>query len=1044
MIVILVCITTTEFFSTLQTWFQSGHPASSAIFQRSWLALSKMGLIVALGALCAFDLHCKHQDEKQISHDQYALNACPSVPKTKQWTTSAYSGIIILFITVRCVSLNEGRLLPPLYHLLAPLAVLHWSGTGTCVAKIVFNYFGAVVYVWSLLYCTGSLVSKNQIMDQLMMMLPTNLMMFAVFVSLKIIGDVRDRTLRGMVQQNGILERILSQIPCVVWTTDLKGVFNWVKGSFSGRDILTGTDVAKMIETGFKIQTDLAQKISDKHARVVNEGVEEQYTFEGEHPEFWGPGRKVHQSVRLRPLRDGKDNRIMGVIGAAYETSSLYNKQRELQHAKEKYSMLIDCISDIIIGLDRDFCINFINRDTFLGYTKQQLLRRSLPSLFKSFSDTVETELHRVLNEGVEGSMSWWYDEATKENFTEQQLDAKKLQRQILDGKVLSFMCRINRSSQQQQLDELEQKKLESFDDLNGSAVMILSVRNMTASRRAIEQKRLAEEVRIISRSKEQFIRQLSHEIRNPLTCISGSLDMLESSKDSLTRLQKEYIHDSQAASQFLMEIMNDVLDSERLNANKIILQEVPSNLLDTVERITTMQASSAAHRGLEIICFVDPDIPSLLLFDRTRISQILSNLISNALKFTEKGYVYVSAHLLEQDEFTATVQLRCEDTGVGIRQEDIERIFKPFMQFMNHYRPTEFRGFGLGLTIVKNLVDMMRGSIDIQSEVGVGSAFSVQLPMHKVQDEENHPIIPISHTLSKSRFDSVIVVSQCQPTFDSMQRYLSALQVDFIQNCQYSRSYETIQNRTDYAQELIKKVKRSISSLGEARSIAILLDYSNDDLVQVVDMLHALGCTCILLRHRVSTATHCSLNNQYRTLNKPVHLMELMQALCSPDSDKIQLRSSRTVENANSTQQAAVVQQRSAPTISTHVMVVEDNPTVAKILTKYLNRMGYENIITAKNGQEAVDFVQRYAARDIECILMDLQMPVMDGFRATELIRQMDDPRKSAIPIIAVTANSDRDTRDRCKRGGFDDFIQKPFIVEEVTATFRRIRKEA
>lgn len=1081
-----MCIMTTEIFDySLPLASDSSPNMSTTDYHHTILLMFKSVAIAILAklTLAQWLTACREGLPHHHHHsDRGAVMAllCPHRSDGGQNTVvdsrrrgKVFFATAMLFFTVRCCLSR----IPPLYVAIAPMLTIQWpnssnsssssssSGGGggqITMFQVIAQYTGAMVYTWSLmLWSAAGPLSRREFLDLVMLIATANIALLLVFVTICIASKTQVDTVRTMRRQIDVFESILSQVPCIVWTTDHRGVFQWVRGSFPGRDTLTGTHVANLIPTGFKISPSLANEIETKHRRVIHEGVEEDYKFEGVNKEIWGD-KRIHLSVRLRPLRDKDDNRIVGVVGAGYDVTEVMDTQRRLQHSKEKYAKLMSRISDTIICLDRDLHIRFINADSFLGRVKQSLLGRSIVDLFNGFSGEMEATLQDVLNSGDEGVTSWWYDRLSNKCFTEQEMDAKELQQRIIDGTVSSFMCCVSRIADAQEEEE------EDNDDNNDSRCsessvsisseepeewthLILSVRNMTENRRAAEQQRLAEQVLIINKSKGQFIRQLSHEIRNPLACICGSLELLELSSESLTQLQREYINDSRSAAVFLMEILNDVLDTEKIRSGKFDLHETPNCLVDVMDSIVMMQAANASHRGLELLSYLDIEIPSLLQFDRTRVSQILSNLISNAIKFTDEGNVFVSAHLIDQDDTTVHVELRCEDTGSGIREEDIAKIFQPFMQFKDNNHPSEFHGFGLGLYIVQNLLDIMGGSIDIKSKVGIGSVFSVRIPFRKVRGDDMVESPPASKLLTKSCFDTVVVATPCPRLQIILRRYLTALKVNnivCIENLQEIIEHEDSNTRVH---GMIDAVKRHTQHLKKEQQqgyfhqpcscfrTAVVLDCPDDLVLDVADPLSALDYTGVLLLNRDSTVVNGAYDGPHRIVKKPLSLIKLMNALSSATPDVLHHRvtTDDCLGQLESLKPSIPMQMSD---LNAHVMVVDDNPIVAKILVKYLNRLGCDKIIMAKNGLEAVEKVRELPPHEIACILMDIQMPVMSGFQAIEHIRAMDDPQKRDLPVVAVTANGDQETIDGCRTAGFDDLIQKPCTANRVSAVLERL----
>ena len=511
--------------------------------------------------------------------------------------------------------------------------------------------------------------------------------------------------------------------------------------------------------------------------------------------------------------------------------------------------------------------------------------------------------------------------------------------------------------------------------------------------------------------AKSQFLANMSHEIRTPLNGVTGMLELLN--RTELETHQKRYIEIAQNSAHSLLSVINDILDFSKIEAGKLELDSVEFPLRETLADVVDIFASQTASKGVELIGHIPLDLPEWVVGDPERLRQVLINILGNAVKFTEAGSISLSAVCKKRTDKIAVLELCVKDTGCGISEENITKLFNSFTQ-ADSSTTRKYGGTGLGLTISRQLVQLMKGQINVSSKIGVGSEFIIELAMPlSNKTTEYRGNLPSS--LSGMR---VLVVDDHPVNLELARELLVpfGLQVDCVESAEEAVKMHNLAVERNRPYELF------------------LLDYHMPDVdgVELASRIRrtAAGRTAKLILltsiDQVSAKDE-GMSNFDTLLVKPVRASRLFDSIATVMADR--LRPEPAAEREDATSSASVDE---AVAANTRILVVEDNMVNQIVATEILEQAGFQ-VDTAENGQEAVDKL----SENFDIILMDCQMPVLDGFEASQKIREIEAQKgvSRAVPIIALTANALKGDRERCLEAGMNDYITKPIDAEELCA---------
>ena len=513
------------------------------------------------------------------------------------------------------------------------------------------------------------------------------------------------------------------------------------------------------------------------------------------------------------------------------------------------------------------------------------------------------------------------------------------------------------------------------------------------------------------NRAKSTFLSNMSHDIRTPMNAIIGFTTLAISNIDDKDRV-KDYLAKALTSSNHLLSLINDVLDMSRIESGKIHLEEVEVNLSDVLHDLKTIVSGQIYAKQLELYMDVMDVTDEDVYCDKTRLNQILLNILSNAIKFTPAGgTVSVRVRQLAgKVHGCGQYEFRVKDNGIGMSPEFVQKIFEPFERERSS-TVSQIQGTGLGMAITKNIVDMMGGAISVQTAQGKGTEFIICLPMRT--QAEHRPVEKITELEGLK----ALVVDDDFNTCDSVTRMLVkvGMRAEWTLSGKEAvlRARQAIEMGDVYHAYIIDwrlpdmngiEVTRQIRSLNDNTPIIILTAYDWSDIEVEAK---AAGVTAF-----------CS---------KPMFMSDLRETLMSAIGQK----------QTDATQE--LLPEKNVGFMGKHILLVEDNELNREIALEILREYGFR-VDTAENGAVAVEKVSTAAPGSYDLLLMDVQMPVMDGYTATRQIRALDDPARAKLPILAMTANAFDEDRRNALESGMTGFLSKPIVIGDLVQELRRI----
>ena len=577
-------------------------------------------------------------------------------------------------------------------------------------------------------------------------------------------------------------------------------------------------------------------------------------------------------------------------------------------------------------------------------------------------------------------------------NFDSRAQEAGPLETQTLAKGINSLATTVATSQKQ-----LEQRVEESTQQL------VLALKNIGDKNTTLE--KTQQELKSAMTAKDEFLARMSHELRTPLTAIAGFSRLLQ--RSGMDETQKQYSGNIVGASDLLMGTIDGILDFSKLQEKALTIEIIEFDLRDAMESLLAMHAYHSHTKSLELVLIIDPDVPTNVQGDPTRIKQVINNLLSNAIKFTPLGDVVLHITMVEDYADKTRLSFQVKDSGIGMDKESQSRLFKPFSQ-ADHSITRRFGGTGLGLVICKQLLDLMDGSISIDSEPNQGSTFIVELPLTKNTSPENKT------TPSVVGSESPLNIVAFEPNRWTNQA-LSSLLTDWHGKVFLCRSEQSL-----------------VDKLGNDNSIDVVIfglapDRTDNDYIaqQLADIRKLFAGPIVILNSYSEWDNH--FTEPYWHEAAPIHHLSrpLRRHVLLNTLQELQ-----GVSSASDTQPTAMAQHLRG----LKILVAEDNQYSQHLIQLMLELLGAE-VVTADNGEQAIEqFKQHF----VDVVLMDIHMPVMDGITATLRIAEL--AGEEGIPVIGLTANIMENERQALFQAGAVDLLFKPLNEQQLIKTITEL----
>jgi two-component system sensor histidine kinase/response regulator len=701
-------------------------------------------------------------------------------------------------------------------------------------------------------------------------------------------------------------------------------------------------------------------------------------------------GKEIWASVTKVPIYT-QSGTIAGLVGLSRDITQLKQTEQALRQAEEKYRAIYENSIEGIFQTTRDG--HFLSAN---------------PALARMYGYNSPEEVVAALTD-IEHQL--YVDPSRRDEFS-------RLMRE--QGEVSGFESQIFRKDKS--IIWISESARTAKDAAGNLLYYEGIVEDITLRKLAELEREKAREAALESaRTKAQFLANMSHEIRTPMNAITGMTGLLADTR--LTREQQEYVETIRTSTGTLLSVINDILDFSKIEAGKLSLEVIDFDLRETVESSVEMLAERAHKKNIELACWIEPEVSTRLRGDPIRLRQILANLVSNAVKFTEKGEVLVHVTKLEEDTQRFVARFEVKDTGIGISPQAMARIFQEFTQ-ADGSTTRKYGGTGLGLTISKQLVTLMQGEIGVQSTPGQGSTFWFKVPFEKQPTADAGLASTPTDALDGLR---VLVVDDTASHRQILHQQLQQWKIQDEFASSVAEALSLIQNAaktgSPYPLLLIDIDMPDTDGLSLAQTIKNDPQLAVSRIIMLTTLLNRLNTTTM----KATGISAC--------LVKPLRQSRLLE--CLVDVMSASGAASAQPMDADSHSSSSAAMHSAARNI--RILLAEDNMVNQRVALKQLKKLGF-SADCVSNGNEVLAALQRVP---YDIIIMDCQMPEMDGYEVTRRIRQSGSDSyihlRSAPYIIALTANAMHGDREHCLSLGMNDYLTKPLHLHDLEAVLQR-----
>jgi two-component system, sensor histidine kinase and response regulator len=819
----------------------------------------------------------------------------------------------------------------------------------------------------------------------------------------------RKRKEEELKQAQSFLHSIIENLPIAVFMKDAKHL-RFVLWNKAGKDLLgySSDELRGKSDYDFfpKEQAD-SFVAKDREALIGRKLVE----VEEEELQTRTHGRRLIRTKKI-PILDSAGQPIY-LLGICEDITERKRAEAALRASEERFQIVARATSDVI--WDWDLSMNKV-----------------------SWSEALQVTYGHIVD-GFCTDAAWWLarvhpedrssvEESVRAVFASGQFWAQEYRFQRADG-AYAF---------------IHDRGYVLKDEAGRPVRMIGAMADITARKEAEQELRRAKnEAESASRVKSEFLANMSHEIRTPMNAVIGMTGLLLETE--LTHEQRDYALTVKESGEGLLMLINDILDFSKMEAGKLSIEALEFNVRETVESVLDLLAEDAFRKGIELASMISPELPPLVRGDGNRVRQVLLNLIGNALKFTERGHVFVKVIAQAESASEIAVSFEVTDTGIGLERETRDRLFQPFTQ-ADGSTTRKFGGTGLGLAICKKIVDLMKGQIGVQSEPGKGSTFWFRIPFEKVTELS----IDCFGALRDLPSTRVLVADSNQVVRQSLTHYLDVWR---IKNDGIAAERDVLNHLLGASTDgmpfdlLILGVagasSETMSLLNQIQSdsklrrtkVVLLLPWG---LQYQPNFLRSAGVAeCLAKPIKLAQLYACLVNTLLSGQGEPsanqseFGFGDPLSPVASNGEHKAdQDRASANGETSRDGTSARISPGRAK---GFRILVAEDNLVNQKLALKQLEKLGYEADAVATG----LELLKAFEKVDYNLVLMDCQMPGMDGYEATRRLKQ--NPRTQSVIVVAMTANVMQGDREKCLAAGMDDYLGKPVQFPELARVLKQ-----
>jgi len=785
------------------------------------------------------------------------------------------------------------------------------------------------------------------------------------FIAIKEDITERKKTEKALLASREFAELIYKVIPSAIFTVDCEQrITSWngkaekITG-FSAGDLI-GKTCYSFAESPCKdrcglFSQDVPKPIQGKECTIRTKA-----------------GKMLYISKNVDNLRDTQGN-IIGGIESFEDITERKKTDQALIDSQQRYSTLVHKSPDLII-IHRNGIVLFANDAALevIGIKADEISGKSI--LDYVAQESVPVIVENMKKREVGGFI-------------------------VKDYEIQAITAR----------GEIKDVIIRSADIIYDNEPAVMAILIDITERKKIEKAlvKAKEDAEVANKAKSEFLATMSHEIRTPMNGVIGMTELALTT--NLTTSQRDYLQSIQTSAYLLLDTINDILDFSKIEAGRLEIEHVEFNIYEVVERSAEILTVKAFEKNIELLCEIEPGLPEMFIGDPLRIRQILVNFISNAVKFTNSGEIFVSARCITKPADPAQpfyIRFSVKDTGIGIDKDKLPQIFDQFMQADNS-TTRKYGGTGLGLSISKKLAEIMGGALEVESQYGEGSAFSFTIPLIVAPANENLLLQP------NKEIKKVLVIDDNTTNLKIMMDMLTYWGIEAITckngNEAFSILEEAANNKKEFDLVILDMQMPDMDGVEVADTIRNRMLFNENPII----FLHSSIDKDSIIQTRKDLGID-------HFLTKPVKMKDMYELLLQGKPEHI-----KTSPQIVASMPAEI---HLGPDIT--IMIAEDNMINMKLLSVMLLRTG-ATILKASNGTEAIE---TFLNSKIDLVFMDVHMPQTDGFQATQAIREIEGSGKHT-PIIALTAIALPGDRDKCIAAGMDDYLSKPFKKDDLFA---------